>query len=540
MTQTSERLTPYPEQQVEIDRMVAEATRAALLAAELGTGKTLMACEVVRGLRAQTVLIIGPLNTKGGWRGTLRAQEIGLPFREIDSTKAGAQAHADLSAGVPGAYFVGREFFHLSASEVAPKLKSPPILEFDARDLPAGTYTFDAIYDGRVQDYTVVVEEGEQDVFSIELEGMNDLQEASTTHPNATVHLPKFTRGRKARWSWTKVKPDVAIYDEVHAVSNRWSNGFAVLKTLKPGYKLALSATAQGNRFKGIWSVCRWLWPDDINPNTGEHYVARGQWAWAYQWANVSDDYFAGKVIGDEKVPGAFVASLPCYVRLESTLKEPEPIKVYVDLTPAQRKMYEQMQAQDLAWLEENPLVADLPIVKQQRLRQMALGTVQFNDKDEVDFADDTSSAKIDALVEQIIPEHEDEPMLILTCSKKFAKVVAKRLGPTAVEWSGDVNAKTRAEIMTRFGKDVKYIVAQIQSVAEGIDGWQRVCHIVVWLSELVGNPTLNHQAAGRINRTGQTKTVLSYRILANNTADDGVFDSLVAQARSNRASLTI
>lgn len=536
----SERLTPYPAQQVEIDRMIAEPTRAALLAAELGTGKTLMACEVVRGLGAQTVLIIGPLNTKGGWRGTIRAQEIGLPFREIDATKAGAQAHADLSAGVPGAYFVGREFFHLSASSVEPKLKSPAILEFDARDLPEGTYTFDAIYDGNRKEYTVVVEEGEQDIFAIELEDMNDLQEASTTHPNATVHLPKLTRGRVARWSWTKVKPDIAIYDEVHAVSNRWSNGFAVLKTLKPGYKLALSATAQGNKFRGIWSVCRWLWPDEINPATGEHYVARGQWAWAYQWANVSDDYFAGKVIGDEKVPGAFVASLPCYVRLESNLKDAQEIKVYVDLTPAQRKMYEQMQAQDLAWLEDHPLVADLPIVKQQRLRQMALGTVQFNDKDEVDFADDTSSAKIDALVEQIIPEHEDEPMLILTCSKKFAKVVAKRLGPTAVEWSGDVNAKTRAEIKVNFGKDPKYIVAQIQSVAEGIDGWQRVCHIVVWMSELVGNPTLNHQAAGRINRTGQTKTVLSYRLLANNTADDGTFDSLVAQARSNRASLTI
>src|SRR5690606_9039146 len=54
---------------------------------------------------------------------------------------------------------------------------------------------------------------------------------------------------------WSKIKPDMVIFDEVHAVQNRKSIGFRKLKLLKPTWKLALSGTPAGNKFQGMWSI---------------------------------------------------------------------------------------------------------------------------------------------------------------------------------------------------------------------------------------------------------------------------------------------
>lgn len=469
------RLTPTEEQAAAIHKMATEPTGAALNASELGTGKTVMSVELCRVLGAQTILLIGPINTRGGWRHTFEQQEIDLPFREINSTKAGIAAQGDLERGVPGIYFVGREFFHLSATEVEPKFN----------------------------------------------------EEKKT-----------WTKGRKRRWTWDKTHPDIAIYDEVQAVNNRWSNGFKVLEHLKPKYRLALSATPQGNAFKGIWSVCRWLWPKAVDPKTDWLYVDTSQWRWAAEWAVVVDDFWSGKRITGEKNPGAFVNSLPCYVRLLSSLAAPNEETIIVELSKAQRKMYDEMEAQAFTWLDEHPLAAEFPIVKRSRLRQMTLGTLTIDENDEVIYPEDTDSAKLDAL-QEYIAKHPDDNLLVLTHSKRFARVAARRLGDRAAAWTGDVSAKQRDEIKARFGKDLQFIVAVTEAVAEGLDGLQLVCNTVVILSES-DSDMMNVQAIGRVNRTGQTKPVLVLRIQALHTDDDGTFERLMDTRLANRRSLTV
>src|SRR5690606_17902543 len=177
---------------------------------------------------------------------------------------------------------------------------------------------------------------------------------------------------------WSKIKPDMVIFDEVHAVQNRKSIGFRKLKLLKPTWKLALSGTPAGNKFHGMWSITRWRWPDIID---------RSFWRWVTDWARSEEDYFSGIKILGEREPGAFVASLPCYVRREANLETEyiEEIR-YVELTPAQRKLYEQMEKDSLMWLEENPAVAEVPIVQRIRLRQVTLGVPIINEVNEVDF----------------------------------------------------------------------------------------------------------------------------------------------------------
>ena len=481
------------EQDVAVTEMAGTTHRATLLASDTGTGKTLMATELAKRIDARTILIIGPINRPvvNAWRASFENQGVNLPFRKITSARAEVGNFQRLADDEPGIYYVGREFMHLSATALDPKQKK----------------------DG------------------------------------------SWTTGRDARWTWRMVKPDLAIFDEVQTASNRNSNAYKVLKTINAGYKIAASGTPEGNRFEGLWSVCRWLWPTAEQPDV-EHllpharlYVDNSFWRWAATWAQVEDDFFAGKKVRGEIVPGTFVNSLPCYIRIEAERTPVDLRRVFVDLTPSQRSMYNDMERDMLVWLDDHPLVADIPLVQRTRLRQITLGEVTLVDNGrlaednetvllDVDFDLDCESSKIEALEKIISKYHPTDPILIFTDSAKFAHVVSHRLGSLAREWSGNVTQKARAEILAAFGTTVRYIVAVIPAIAEGIDMLQHVCSTEVWLNES-SNEMMNTQAQGRLNRRGQpAKVITQYKLLAHDTADDDHFNNLVRQRIDQRARL--
>lgn len=482
-TALGDRLTPTPEQRAAIERIVSEPTRAALIASDTGSGKTLMAVEIARDLGARTVLVIGPKKTAVQWQTRVVGQDIELPFYHINAESDDAdQLHVNFVAGVPGVYFVGREFFYLSATELKPKTKK------------------------------IVAEDGTA----------------------TTVTTP----GREKRWSWNRGRPDLVIVDESHAAQNRWGHLATTLKTLKPNFKLMMSATPGRNYFKGLWAPCRWLWPDARNAD-GSLIVDNSQWRWAAQYATIIKDPYAGKKITDERVPGAFVACLPCYIRFEVPKVPVETRKVRIELSPRQREIYDTLVRDALVWLGEHPLVTDLPIVQKTRLRQIALGEPTIIDG-EVTFAPDCASAKADACQKIIDKYHPADHIVFYTDSQRFAHVLAQRL-PGAVEYSGAVSHKDRAQAVEDFiAGRVKRLVAVIPAVAEGLDGLQEVCHVEVWLNRSFDG-TLNTQAEGRTNRMGQrAPKIVRYELSAAGTDDDKDIERLVHQARTMQGSLRL
>ena len=90
---------------------MAETTRASLNASTMGAGKTLKAVEVAKGLGAEIILLIAPLNTRLGWKVTFERQGVDLPFKWINSTKEGKDNLADWQWYQKGIYFVGVEYF---------------------------------------------------------------------------------------------------------------------------------------------------------------------------------------------------------------------------------------------------------------------------------------------------------------------------------------------------------------------------------------------------------------------------------------------
>lgn len=532
-----------PQQQEDVDRIVSEPTRAALLGADLGYGKTVVATEVIRRLDPNTTLIVSPKGVVPNWRKHAREMLPGVPFRHINSTVKGKQAYADLLAGVHGVYVVVRNFMVTSGTSSPPveKKKAPVTYTLAEGTLPeglslagnkiSGTATATATVECVI---TATNEAGTADrLFVIEtVEGESKDVELNVGYfPDLP---PVMTPGRQAMWSWSKVKPDLTIVDESHNMQNRYSQLYSVLSDLpKGGFRLAMSGTPSGNKFDGVWTTCRWLWGTIKGDSPSGLLVDRSKNRWIADWCETEYDPFttSGKKVVGEKNPGAWMARMPCYIYRPSNMGAHPPHEiVYVDLTPKQRKMWEKMAEESFVWIDDNPLVADMPLTQKARMRQISLGEVTLTgeDMDVVDFAVDAQSAKLDML-EDLLALNPDDPALIVLDSQKFIKVVLHRLGSKAVEWSGQVTQKNREEILDRFGKDVQYIVATIPSIGEGTDGLQHVAHRIFWLSESTNN-LLNRQTEGRLHRTGQTKPVESIKILAADTADDDGYQRRVMQ----------
>lgn len=331
---------------------------------------------------------------------------------------------------------------------------------------------------------------------------------------------------------WSKVVPDMVMIDEVHFMQNRNSKSFKSAMKLKAGFKLSMSGTPFGNRFEGAWAVSRWLWPN---------IIPKGFWSWAMDYCVLGYSPFTKYDIIGEIEPGKFVNDIPCYIRLEPkhNLEVIEETR-YVDLLPAQKKIYEKLEKDLVVWLEDNPLVVEVPIATRVRLRQITLAVPTISETGEVIFADDAKSTKYQAL-QEIIEDNPDEPMLLLTDSQKYASLVTNRLNATtkqAFEWSGKANQTQRQAAKEAFlHGECKYIVAVIPAIAEGVDGLQDVCSTIVWLSHSDSN-VLNQQVVDRIRRRGQQSPVKIYDIVARDTYDEGQLSTLVQRQLNMNASL--
>lgn len=344
---------------------------------------------------------------------------------------------------------------------------------------------------------------------------------------------------------WAGIEPDLAVFDEIHRASNRKSKTAKMLHTLKAKRRIGMSGTIAGNKVEGFWSVLRWVYPE---------VAGRSFWVWVEKYCSTKMDYWAGKVVVGEKIEGEIVKSVPCYIRhlkreqccsfhqegMDADLPNIVVMERMVSLGAEQKKLYKKMEKDLFVFLDENPLVAEVPVATRVRLRQITLATPSLSESGEVYFADDCKSTKIDELF-AIIEDHPvGEPMLLLTHSQRFAEVVSNRLvgkGFTAFEWSGKHSQKQRDEALTSFiAGDIQFIVAVISAIGEGTDGLQERASVMVWLSK-DDNRLLNEQAMGRLDRRGQKRSVVSYEILAEDTYDEGQLSKLIEdQLAMNRS----
>lgn len=171
------------------------------------------------------------------------------------------------------------------------------------------------------------------------------------------------------------------IADEAHKISNYRSQNSKAVRALKATWRTALTGTPADRAPDQLWAVLNFL-----DKRTWSSY-------WNYRKRYVTEyvDIDNKPVTGanPHTMPELHQRLKPVMVRRRKQEVLPElPTKsyqnVWVDLSAKQRKVYDQMRENMLAWVgehEDEPLQAAVVIAQLIRLQQIALATPRFETK---------------------------------------------------------------------------------------------------------------------------------------------------------------
>jgi SNF2 family DNA or RNA helicase len=337
------------------------------------------------------------------------------------------------------------------------------------------------------------------------------------------------------------------IFDECQKLSNRGNKWTKAAKHLAIPFLTDMSGTP-ADKPQQFWSVL-----NHLKPKTYSSY-----WRHYHQFVDyvVVPPQGYHKIVGPYDgdgvtlLPGAqawqdvgLPAIQPFYTRVlkDDVLDLPPKTytSIYVDLTPQQRKQYNEMKQHMLTWLEnvhkkdgsEMPLPAAATVSQLQRLQMFALGHAYFNDVGKV-VLDDPSS-KCDAIM-QILEDNPNEQLVVFSQFKGPLRILKSRFqaaGITYGSFTGDDAPKVRAIHKRRFIEGTnRVLLGTIGSGGVGVDGLQHACCSVVFLDR-AWSPPVNRQAEDRLHRGGQTRTVQVIDIIARDTVDLGRHQKLKLKA---------
>ena len=333
--------------------------------------------------------------------------------------------------------------------------------------------------------------------------------------------------------------------DEVHRVKNRAAQQTRALKSLTTTYKTGISGTPADDKPQDIWSVLNWLWPKTF----------KSYWKFVNACCVFEDEGLQKakygrsfkKIVGVNKEGANQMLSAirPNYLARQVDdvgidLPEMTWTERWVTLPPAQRKAYDQMRKDMIAWVgehQETPLTAGAVVAQLVRLQQFALATLDFEDeyvsdrfrsgreedrglRPKVVLRD--PSVKLDDL-EEIVDGNPNESLVVFSQSKGMSHLAVRRLearGIVARPYTGNVSQHDRDLYEAKFqAGDIQVLCGTIAAGGESITLHR--AHTVVFFDR-AWNPNRNRQAEKRVHRIGQVHPVQVIDIMARDTVDLG------------------
>jgi SNF2 family DNA or RNA helicase len=201
----------------------------------------------------------------------------------------------------------------------------------------------------------------------------------------------------------------------------------------------------------------------------------------------------------------------------------PEEIHSFrtVQLESQTRRVYDEMNADLYASVENGEITISNAMVKVLRLQQLTSGHLKTDDGQIHRYGNEKRELLRELLTE--IPAIE--PIVVFarfTPDIDNIKQVANDLGKTCAELTGQAN-----EVKDFQEGKADVLATQVQAGSLGID-LTRACYCIFYsIGHSLGE---YQQACKRIHRPGQTRTVRYYHLLAENSVDGRVYNALQAK----------
>lgn len=314
--------------------------------------------------------------------------------------------------------------------------------------------------------------------------------------PFATVVADEAHRGKDPRAKQTRA---------LWYLGDRATNAFA------------LSGTPVANSPEDCWALMRFVSPDE--------YPVKTQWVDRYGLQSWSP-FGSLQVVGlrAEHKEELFRILDPRFIRRTKEAVLPQlPPKVYarrtVEMSPKQRKAYEDMRKHMLAEIEGGIAMASSPLARLTRLTQFASAYSELGPDGNPVMTE--PSCKVDAL-EEIADELGGQKAVVVTQSVQLARMCSARLEKLGYRHgaiTGDVPAADRMTYIRRFQEaDLQFMVVTLGAGGEGITLTAAQTMIRLQRSYSL---VQNKQVEDRLHRIGQEGSVEIIDVVSEGTVEE-------------------
>lgn len=191
-----------------------------------------------------------------------------------------------------------------------------------------------------------------------------------------------------------------------------------------------------------------------------------------------------------------------------------------VELCPKARRLYDGLEEDLIAGIDDGTVTVSNALVKLLRLQQITSGHAQLDDGPLVKVDD----SKEQALTELLEDLKHDEPVVVFCKFRTDLQTVERvtgKLGRRYGELSGQRNDLTPQATMP---ENVDVMGVQLQAGGVGID----LTRAAYCLYYSAGFSLGNHlQSLARVHRPGQTRTTHYFHLIAERTVDEAVYLAL-------------
>ena len=312
---------------------------------------------------------------------------------------------------------------------------------------------------------------------------------------------------------------DFAIYDEAHAIKNPQSKRTKAALAFKTPRTFILTGSPLLNRVNEMWVLLH-----KCDPLGYPKY-----WTFVHRYC-VFGGYEGREIVGvknqselKEKISGIMLRRLKKDVL---NLPDKQRIKVLVDMTPDQRRMYDQANKELMIELPSTPDPMELENALTKFLRLKQICSTTYNLDKAIDH-----SEKLDRAVEMIQELIESgESVVVFTQFRGTIEALNIRLsraGTRSYQLHGDVPASERQNVVRRWTAETKAgepspLICMLQVAGVGLN--LTAANTVIFLDKLFV-PKLNEQAEDRVHRIGVDvgKPIRIFELVARKTIEQRI-----------------
>ena len=318
---------------------------------------------------------------------------------------------------------------------------------------------------------------------------------------------------------------DMVVIDELSSFKSNQSQRFKALRMVMPLVKrvVGLTGTPSPNGYMD-------LWPEIYLLDAGQRLEKTiGAYREKYFLPGMRNGYTVFNWIlrdGADRIIQKKIEDICVSMKAEDYLAMPEKIdnRVEVELSPAERKIYLQLEKEKILELpEHDTIAAPSAAATANKLLQLANGSVY----------DDTGNTvrvherKLDALEE--ILDCNPDPVLVFYNFRHDLAALQERfreLHPRILDTGKDIEEWNAGKI--------RLLLAHPASVGHGLN-IQAGGHIIVWYG-LTWSLELYQQANARLYRQGQKHAVIIHHLITRGSIDEDVMNALSGKGSTQAA----